>query len=136
MSNVIPIITDHAREQWLRKYPAKFLACRMGHDFPKLIPGQRKFTRTWIEYDQDTGTRTIHQLCRNCSRERWRPLTGRNLLGGKSWKYKDPKGYAQPPGYGLTKGDFTDTYWPVIVGEYDDTEQNIKAAKEELANGH
>lgn len=134
MGTVHPIITDRTRQEWLRKYPAKFMACRAGHDFPKLIPGDLKFTRTWIEFDPQTNQRTIHQLCKNCRRERWRSLVrhGRGWgLGGKSWKYKDPKGYAQPSGYGITRGDFQDVYWDNIVKGYDKSQARIEAAKSE-----
>lgn len=131
---VIPIVTDLARNQWLDNYPAKFLACRQGHNFPKLIPGSRKFVRTWIERDEETQDRTIHQLCGSCGRERWRPIVrhGRGwILGGKSWKYKDPQGYAQPHGYGLTRADFADAYWDEIIGGYDESQEDIETALSE-----
>jgi hypothetical protein len=127
MSNVIPIVTEHAIAEWLRKYPSKFMACRQGHNFPKLIPGKKDFKRTWIERDPETSARTIHQLC-TCGRERWRLLNANNTLGGRSWKYKDPPGYSQPPGYGLTRGDFADVYWTEIVAEYDESEARIEQA--------
>lgn len=138
MGQVIPMITDRAREQWLSSYPAKFYACRASHDFPRLVPGEVKYTRTWIEFDPDTGHRTIHQTCKNCRRERWRLLvrTGRGwALGGKGWKYKEPKGYAQPPGYGIPRGDFQNIYWDSIVDGYDNSQERIEAATME-ANGH
>jgi hypothetical protein len=128
------MITDRARAQWLAQYPAKFMACRQGHDFPKLIPGRKNFTRTWIEFNEDDGSRTIHQLCRNCRRERWRPLkrVGRGwLLDGKSWKYKDPKGYAQPPGYGISRSTFGEMYWDSIITEYDESAERMEAALEQ-----
>jgi hypothetical protein len=125
MGTVTPIVTEHAIAEWLRKYPAKFSACRQGHNFPKLIVGQKKFTRTWVERDQETYVRTIHQRC-TCGRERWRPLNANNTLGGKGWKYKDPPGYAQPPGYGLTRGDFSDMYWASLIDEYDESNERIR----------
>ena len=132
-AQVIPMITDRARSQWLAHYPAKFMACRQGHEFPKLIPGLKKYPRTWFEYDDETGQRTIHQLCKNCRRERWRPLVKRGrawLLGGKSWKYKDPKGYAQPPGYGIARNTFAEMYWDAIITEYDESEERMSNALE------
>lgn len=129
MGTVTPIVTEHAIAEWLRKYPPKFYACRQAHNFPKLIPGQKKFIRTWIERNPETATRTIHQFC-TCGRERWRPLNANNTLGGKSWKYKDPPGYAQPPGYGLKRSDFSDMYWSMLVEEYEESEERIKKQME------
>jgi hypothetical protein len=133
MGTVHPMITDKTREQWLRNYPPKFMACRAGHDFPKLIPGDIKFTRTWIDIEDDLS-RTIHQICKNCRRERWRELikVGRGwCLGGKGWKYKDPKGYAQPPGYGIPRGDFQAVYWDAIIEGYDKAQEHIETALKE-----
>jgi hypothetical protein len=129
MGTVTPIVTELARQQWLAKYPARFTACRQGHNFPKLIPGQRKLTRTWIDLDEDHG-RIISQRC-TCGRVRWRPLNPNNTLGGKGWKYKDPDGYAQPPGYGFTRADFANVYWPAIVEDIEQSEQDMAAALKE-----
>jgi hypothetical protein len=125
MGTVTPIVTEHAIAEWLRKYPAKFYACRQGHSFPKLIVGQKRFTRTWVERDPETHVRTIHQFC-TCGRERWRPLNANNTLGGKGWKYKDP------PGYGLTRSDFSDMYWASLIEEYDESEERIKQVTAKL----
>jgi hypothetical protein len=129
-AQVIPI-SDRTIKIWLRNYPPKFLACRQAHNFPKLIPGQRKLTRTWVERDDD-GNRTIHQSC-TCGRERWRPLNANNTLGGNGWKYKDPPGYAQPSGYGLTRADFAAVYWPAIVSDLDESNNRVQ---EYLGNEH
>lgn len=130
MGTVTPLITEHARWEWLKNYPAKYTACRQGHNFPKLIPGQRKLTRTWITLDEELSQRIIHQRC-TCGRERHRPLNPNNTLGGKGWRYKDPEGYAQPPGYGFTRADFADVYWPAIVEDIEQSEQDMLAALEE-----
>jgi hypothetical protein len=126
MGTVHPIVTDRARQKWLENYPAKFTACRQGHNFPKLIPRQRKLTRTWITLDEERG-RIINQRC-TCGRVRWRPLNPNNTLGGKGWKYKDPEGYAQPPGYGLTRADFANVYWPAIVEDIEQSERDMADA--------
>lgn len=131
---VIPMVTDLARNQWLDKYPAKFLACRQGHNFPKLIPGNRKFGRTWIEREEETNERTIHQLCSTCGRERWRSLIYRSkgwVLAGDKWKYKDPQGYAQPRGYGISRAEFTNIYWDEIVSDYYESQEDIETALSE-----
>ena len=124
MGTVTPIVTEHAIAEWLRKYPARFYACRVAHNFPKLIPGNKKRTRTSIDRDPDTGVRTIRQFC-TCGRERYRPLNADNTLGGKSWKYRDPEGYSQPPGYGLKRSDFSDMYWSMIVTEYEESDDSV-----------
>ena len=124
MGTVTPIVTEHAIAEWLRKYPARFYACRVAHNFPKLIPGNKKRTRTSIDRDPDTGVRTIRQFC-TCGRERYRPLNADNTLGGKSWKYRDPEGYSQPPGFGLKRSDFSDMYWSMIVTEYEESDDSV-----------
>jgi len=127
MGTVTAIVTEHAIAEWLRKYPARFFACRQGHNFPKLIPGSKKRTRTRIDRDPETSVRTIHQFC-TCGRERYRPLNANNTLGGKGWKYRDPEGYAQPPGYGLTRGDFSDMYWAMIIEEMEESDERVARA--------
>lgn len=127
MGTVHQFINEHSRAEWMRKYPAKFMACRQAHNFPKLIPGQKKFGRTIIELDETNGGRVIRQFC-TCGRERYRALNTNGTLGGKSWKYRDPDGYAQPPGYGFTRSDFASAYWPAIVHDWDQSEYDMETA--------
>jgi len=118
-------------QEWLLHYDDKFLACRMTHDWPRLIP-HRRLIRTTIEpmptdllpknwtHTQRQGVSIITQRCGNCSRVRWR-LTGPRGIAydpDQNWHYRDPKNYAQPKGMGLTRGDFTREFWRRIIEDH------------------
>ena len=102
-------------ETWLFDYDDQLLACRMGHDFPQLVPRRGRFPRTTIqrlpdEPGQVAGVVMITQRCSRCARVRWRLIGNHGLLEksvpGAQWRYRDPKNYAQPKGMGLTQGRF------------------------------
>lgn len=133
MSAQVYPITDQIAEDWLQRYPARFLACRQGHNFPKLVPGQKRFVRTTIEFHPDKpGIRIVTQWC-TCGRVRYRRTDARGVWDGP-WRYKDPDGYAQPPGYGRTRADFARVYWGRIIGDWDESESAIEDALQQEAN--
>jgi hypothetical protein len=110
------------REEWLRTYPDKFLACRSSHAFPRPVPG-RRMPRTKIEPYSDPdrpardGYRYVEQTCANCGRIRWKVTgpRGAYYAGATKWKYNDPAGYASPHGLGLTYADYAELYWQRLV---------------------
>jgi hypothetical protein len=125
------------RADWLRKYPDKFLACRQGHAFPRPVPG-RKMPRTTLEPWHDpegerTGCYYVEQSCSNCGRIRWK-ITGSQgsyYSGSTQWHYKDPKGYASPPGLGLIYADYADLLWERLIEGDHDTARAIDEQQEE-----
>jgi hypothetical protein len=115
-------------DTWLHDYDDQFLACRMGHDWPQLVPGRKRQARTTIqrlkdEPDQVQGVYLVTQHCSRCQRTRWRLTGAHGLVEHSQWKYHDPKHYAQPPGLGLTRSDFSREYWRRIMEEHVTAEQ-------------
>ena len=127
---------EERREEWLRKYPDRFLACRGGHAFPRPVPG-RKMPRTKLEpwHDPDgrlAGCVYVEQSCANCGRIRWKITGPRGSYYSDStrWHYNDPKGYASPPGLGLTYGDYAELYWTRLIEGDQYTEQAVTELEE------
>jgi hypothetical protein len=126
---------EERREEWLRKYPDRFLACRTGHAFPRPVPGRRKMPRTRMEpwHDPDgriQGCYYIEQSCGNCGRIRWK-ITGPRgsyYTDSTKWHYSDPSGYASPAGLGLTYGDYAELFWTRLI----EGDQYTEQAAEEL----
>jgi hypothetical protein len=111
-------------EEWLLHYDDKYLACRMAHDWPRLVP-HRRLIRTTIEampahlVEGRQGVSIITQRCGNCGRLRWR-LTGPRGVAydpNQNWHYRDPHGYAQPKGMGIAKAQFVAEFWRRIIEE-------------------
>jgi hypothetical protein len=115
------------REEWLRNYPDKYLACRNRHSWPDLVPGRKLSTRVRFEpWHDPSGERQgcyyHEETCRNCGRVRWRITgpPGQFYSGATSWKYKDPDGYASPTGLEIIKGDYLELlYQRFYLGDQD-----------------
>ena len=110
------------RAEWLENYPDKYLTCRQGHNFPKPAPGELLTgTRIMPYHDEDHPRRAGHfyqeQECASCGRLRWRITGPRGAYASQAskWMYKDPRGYAAPPGLGLTRGDYGDRYMDRLI---------------------
>lgn len=115
---------EERQQDWLRNYPDKFLACREGHAFPKMVTDKRgRIPRTrfepWVDPEGVlVGCYYQEQFCANCGRIRWRitgPPGAFYSQAGK-WFYKDPNGYATPKGLGLTKGMYMDQLFERVLG--------------------
>lgn len=110
-------------DEWLLHYDDQFLACRMGHDWPQLVPGRKRQPRTAIERVPDEpglprGVCLVTQHCSRCQRTRWRLTGPRGLIEQSQWHYRDPQHYAQPKGMGLTRTDFSREYWRRIMDDF------------------
>jgi hypothetical protein len=111
------------REEWLRNYPDKFLACRgRAHRWPDIVPG-KKITRAKFEpYHDPTGEREgcyyQEERCSNCGRIRWRITgpPGAFYLDATKWKYQDPNGYKSPAGLELMGADYKELFYERLLG--------------------
>ena len=109
------------QKKWLEQYPNRFLACRAGHDWPKIVPG-RKLRNTRLEHWEDPdgekqGCYYLEQRCGNCGRLRYRITgpRGQAYSGATQWQYSDPHGYATPPGLGIPKSAYMDMYFQRLI---------------------
>lgn len=115
-------------QTWLHDYDDQLLACRMGHDWPQLVPGRKRQARTSIQRVPDEpgmpeGVCMVTQHCSRCSRVRWRLTGNHGLIEHSQWHYRDPKNYAQPKGMGLTRSDFNNEYWRRIMEDFAEEEK-------------
>ncbi len=116
---------EQRQDEWLNNYPDKFLVCREGHDFPKMRNG-KKLVRTrfepWVDPEgRLRGCYYQEQSCSNCGRIRWR-ITGPPhafYSEATKWSYKDPHGYATPPGLGIPRARYIDKLYDRLLIEND-----------------
>lgn len=125
---------EERQQDWLRSYPDKFLACREGHDFPKMVKNRKgHIPRTRFEpwTDPDgylVGCYYQEQFCSNCGRIRYRITgpPGAFYSEATKWIYKDPHGYATPKGLGISKGMYMDQLFDRVLGQDQDTLQALE----------
>jgi hypothetical protein len=98
---------DARQRDWINHVPDKYIGCRGDHhDWPTLRPG-RLPRGIRAEHTVDGGYQVII-TCRNCGRERMKTtLPGGGYDRNAIYTYRDPAGYAAPPGLDLTKADYT-----------------------------
>ena len=89
--------------EFLVGYDDRFLACRGDHhQWPQM--GNRRHRNKIHHEAQGAGVVYIEMPCASCGRIRWKVI-GRNAEP-MSWRYKEPRGYKQPPGSGLIRSDY------------------------------
>lgn len=113
------------QDEWLAKYPDRFIVCREGHDWPKTRPG-RKLARTKFEPWTDplgklVGCYYQEQTCANCGRVRFRVTGPPHAFYSQAtkWEYRDPRGYATPPGLGIPRARYIDMLYDRILEQND-----------------
>lgn len=87
-----------AKKAILAEVPDEQIACRLGHDWPKLRAGKRSLPKNYRVVPQRDGCAQLVEICSNCGKKRWKTtLPGGFFNRNARYEYADPPKWVRIP---------------------------------------
>lgn len=87
-----------AKKKILSEVPDEQIACRLGHDWPKLRAGKRTLPKNFRVVPQRDGCAQLVETCSNCGKQRWKTtLPGGFYNRNAVYVYENPPKWVRIP---------------------------------------